>query len=192
MTCTSKLSRKRNYTSTDEWAEEQYRQNFFLPVLFHNLKSYDAHFVIKNFQRKYVESRNSNNEVNFDDIKITPLNSEKYLSFQIGNLRFLDSYQFLSTSLEQLVSLLLKGGEKTLCTRRNIWAATTRSLPKDFTHIAIWRHQNGSRKPLCHRSSNSTIPSKTSRCLRLTTIDPGRRDRVFLWTLWRIFTIIIC
>ena len=52
VTCTSKLSRKRNFTSTDEWAEEQYRQNFFLPVLFHNLKSYDAHFVIKHFERK--------------------------------------------------------------------------------------------------------------------------------------------
>jgi len=37
VTCTSKPSRKRNFTSTDEWAEEQYRQNFFLPVLFHIL-----------------------------------------------------------------------------------------------------------------------------------------------------------
>ena len=85
-------------------------QNFFLPVLFHNVKSYDAHFVIKHFERKYVKSRNLSNEVSFDDIKITPLNFEKSLSFQIGNLRFLDSYQFLSTSLEQLVSLLLKLG----------------------------------------------------------------------------------
>ena len=32
--------------------------------------------------------------------------------FQIGNLRFLDSYQFLSTSLEELVSLLLKSGKE--------------------------------------------------------------------------------
>ena len=38
VTCTSKLSRKRNYTSTDEWAKERYRENFFLPVLFHSLK----------------------------------------------------------------------------------------------------------------------------------------------------------
>jgi len=128
VTCTSKPSRKRNFTSTDEWAEEQYRQNFFIPVLFHNLKSYDAHFVIKHFQRKYVESRNSNNEVSFDDIKITPLNSEKYLSFQIGNLRFLDSYQFLSTSLKQLVSLLLKAGGG-----RENFVHTS----KHFTHIAI-------------------------------------------------------
>jgi len=85
---------------------------FLSPRVVSYSKSYNAHFVIKHFQRKYVECRNSNNEVSFDDIKISPLNSEKYLSFQIGNLRFLDSYQFLSTSLEQLVSFLLKAGRE--------------------------------------------------------------------------------
>jgi len=37
---------------------------------------------------------------------------------------------FFSTSLEQLVSLLLKAEEKNVCIRRNIWAPTTRSLTK--------------------------------------------------------------
>ena len=36
------------------------------------------------------------------------------LSFQVGNLKFLDSFQFLSTSLENLVSLLLKSGRDKL------------------------------------------------------------------------------
>jgi len=46
----------------------------------------------------------------YGEIRVTPLNSEKYLSFQVGNLRFIASFQFISTSLENLVSLRLKGG----------------------------------------------------------------------------------
>ena len=64
-------------------------------------KSYDAHFVIKYFKRKYT--RVSGTQC-YDDISIIPLNSQKYLQFQIGELRFLDSFQFLSTSLDELVS----------------------------------------------------------------------------------------
>jgi len=30
----------------------------------------------------------------YGDIQVTPLNSEKYLYFQVGNLRFIDSFQF--------------------------------------------------------------------------------------------------
>ena len=40
------------------------------------------------------------------------MNSERFLQFQIGNLKFLDSFQFLSTSIENLVSLLLKSGKQ--------------------------------------------------------------------------------
>jgi len=60
--------------------------------------------VLKHAEKKYVEHHG-------DDVEVTTQNSEKYLQFQIGNLCFLDSFQFLSTSLEQLVSLLLKSGK---------------------------------------------------------------------------------
>ena len=79
--------------------------------MFHNLKGYDAHFVIKHFQRKYTKRILKNDKITYDDVKIIPLNSEQYLQFQIGELRFLDSYQFLSASLDQLVSLLVKSGK---------------------------------------------------------------------------------
>ena len=48
--------------------------------------------------------------MSYGDIRVVPLNSEKYLSFQVGNLRFIDSFLFLSTSVDNLVSLLLKSG----------------------------------------------------------------------------------
>ena len=59
-----------------------------------------------------MEKHGKDNKINYEDIKVIPLNSEKFVTFQIGNLRFLDSYQFLSTSLEELVSLLLKSGKQ--------------------------------------------------------------------------------
>ena len=102
-------------------------KNFFLPVIFHNLKSYDAHFVIKHFKKQYTalskkradkDSSHDDEESVYDedkdtaygDIRVTPLNGEKYLSFQVGNLRFIDSFLFLSLSLDKLVSQLLKSG----------------------------------------------------------------------------------
>jgi len=108
-------SRRRKATKDDNGNESKKLKKFFLPVFFHNLKSYDAHFVIKHFKKQYTARRNDsdvNNETTDDmdetygDIRVTPLNSEKYLSFQVGNLRFIDSIQFLSTKLENLVSLM--------------------------------------------------------------------------------------
>ena len=104
-----KAGDKRSFQSTAEWAKEHYETNFFLPVVFHNLKSYDAHFVIKYFKRKYTQISGT---ASYDDISIIPLNSQKYLQFQIGELRFLDSFQFLSTSPDELVSLLRKSGKE--------------------------------------------------------------------------------
>ena len=76
----------------------------------HNLKSYDAHFVIKHFKKQYTarcrdqddddDDEQEEESVSYADIHVTPLNGEKYLSFQVGNLRFIDSFQFLSTSLK--------------------------------------------------------------------------------------------
>ena len=67
--------------------------------------------MLKHSEKKYVEHHGEDGSVSFYDVEVTPRNSEKYLQFQTGNLRFLDSFQFLSTSLEELVSLLLKSGK---------------------------------------------------------------------------------
>jgi len=104
----SNSGKKRKYCSD---GKENYKENFFLAILFHNLKSYDAHFVLKHCEKKYVQHHGEDGSVLFDDMEVTPQNSEKYLQFQIGNIRFSDSFQFLSTSLEELVSLLLGSGK---------------------------------------------------------------------------------
>lgn len=71
-------------------------KNFFIPVIFHNLKGYDAHFIINAFD-KYSKNREKLN------IKCIPNSGEKYISFTIGKLRFIDSMAFLLSSLDKLV-----------------------------------------------------------------------------------------
>ena len=51
-----------------------------------------AHFVIKHFKKQYTSrSRDDDDDeqdesVSYGDIRVTPPNGEKYLSFQVGNL----------------------------------------------------------------------------------------------------------
>ena len=63
-----------------------------IPVVFHNLRGYDAHHIMQE-----IGNINSN-------IKCIPNNMEKYISFSLGNLRFIDSFQFLLSSLDSLVA----------------------------------------------------------------------------------------
>ena len=87
-------------------------KGYFLPIVFHNLKNYDAHFIIKHFQKQYIRHKTMHNKTTYDDVRDIPLNGERFLQFQINNWKFLDSYQFLSASLEHLVALLLKCGKE--------------------------------------------------------------------------------
>ena len=72
-----------------------------LPVIFHNLRGYDSHFIVK------VASKFGR------QLSCIPNTMDKYMSFSIGQkLVFLDSVQFVATSLENLVSALNKEGDK--------------------------------------------------------------------------------
>ena len=63
-----------------------------IPVVFHNLKSYDSHLIMQ--------------ELDKFNLKVNVISNglEKYMSLSIINkLRFIDSFQFLSSSLDILV-----------------------------------------------------------------------------------------
>ncbi|XP_053206942.1 uncharacterized protein LOC128391119 [Panonychus citri] len=62
-----------------------------IPIVFHNLKNFDAHILIKAIQTKM-----------YKQINIIPQNTEKYISFSFDNIKFIDSYAFLSSSLDIL------------------------------------------------------------------------------------------
>ena len=67
-----------------------------IPVIFHNLKGYDSHFIIKKLGKNI-------------NISVIANNFEKYISFEIEDcLQFIDSFQFMSSSLDRLSSNLPK------------------------------------------------------------------------------------
>ena len=70
------------------------KSKYKLPVIFHNLRGCDCHIILQKVQRRHGM------------IGVIPNNSERYISFTIGRLKFLDSMQFLSTSLDKLAKQL--------------------------------------------------------------------------------------
>ena len=80
-----------------------YRQRERIPVFFHNLsylRGYDAHHIMSAIG-KFKHKR----------LNCIPQNHEKYISFSLGKLDLIDTFQFMSTSLEKLVDNLAKEGE---------------------------------------------------------------------------------
>jgi len=73
-------------------------QSFFIPVVFHNLRGYDEHLILSGIKNEHFNKQ--------PNITCIPNNTERYLSFSINNLCFIDSLQFLNSSLEKLVSNL--------------------------------------------------------------------------------------
>ena len=96
----------------------RYKIPSYIPVVFHNLAGYDAHLFIRELA-KYTK-----------DMGVIAKNTEDYISFSIkvevdkyidkeGNekykeieLRFIDSFKFMSSSLDSLVNNLAKGDHK--------------------------------------------------------------------------------
>ena len=98
----------------------EYRLPKFYPVIFHNLSGYDSHLFIKNLGKSEGK------------IDCIPNNEEKYISFSkhilvdkfinkkgeekevIREIRFIDSFKFMATSLDSLVNNLPKESFKNL------------------------------------------------------------------------------
>ena len=70
-----------------------------LPVVFHNLKGYDAHHIFEECAHLH---KSSNKRINA--YVIIPNNSESYMSISCGNIQFVDSCQHLTDSLNNLVN----------------------------------------------------------------------------------------
>ena len=75
-------------------------ENLKIPVIFHNLKGYDCHFIMQNIGHLIRQDFNIN-------VDVIASNFEKYIGFRLGNyLTFIDSFSFMSQSLDRLSSNL--------------------------------------------------------------------------------------
>ena len=71
----------------------------------HNFKGYDSHLII---QQAYEINKQLGNK----RIGRIPLSFEKFMSITIGDIRFIDSLQFMASSLEKLVENLYDDNDK--------------------------------------------------------------------------------
>ena len=96
----------------------KYRTPSYIPVVFHNLSGYDTHLFIKELGK------------HSKDIGVIAKNKEDYVTFSVnvavdkyinkeGNekdklieLRFINSFKFMASSLDSLMNNLVKGGRK--------------------------------------------------------------------------------
>ena len=96
----------------------RYKIPSYIPVVFHNLSGYDAHLFIRELG------------AHTSDMEVMQKNKEDYISFSIKvpvekyvdkngeekdkliELRFIDSFKFMSSSLDSLTKNLVSGGKK--------------------------------------------------------------------------------
>ena len=65
-----------------------------VPVVFHNLKNYDSHLIFSVLQKFILK------------INVIPNGLEKYMAFFLNkNLVYIDSMQFMKSSLDKLVKI---------------------------------------------------------------------------------------
>ncbi len=91
-------------------------KNYKIPVIFHNLKGYDGHQIIRSLT---LEAGKRN-------ISVIAQNEERFMTFTVGNLKFIDSLNFLSSGLGQLVEDLASGGMDKFQNLKQNFPANTR------------------------------------------------------------------
>jgi len=130
-----------------------YKDLHCIPIVFHNLSDYDAHFIIKKIATAYERQ-----------VELLPITKETYISFTkniqsianngkntvklfIDSYRFIDSYKFLNTSLNKLASFLNK--DKLRILQREIFILSAENLdllrknliPSILTALKSWRRR---------------------------------------------------
>ena len=139
-----------------------------IPVVFHNLRGYDSHLLMQAISR--VKGR----------VSCIPNNTEKYISFSLGQLRFIDSAQFLLPPLDKLVA----------ANPPEAFQITARYEPKQqrrelllrkgvypYEHMDSWE-----------RFADTQLPKKASFYSKLTGEHISDKDYAHAQNVWEVFS----
>lgn len=162
-----------------------YQEPRYIPIVFHNLSNYDAHFIIKSLAKTIpggvsIIPRNEQNYVSFTKTIISA-HSKEYSDFI--KLRFIDSFQFMSSSLSYLASLLPFDKKKIL-------QSECEDLSDEQLHLL-------QRKGVfCYdymdswdRLNETTLPSKDKFYSTLTESPVSDDEYEFACEVWRKFNV---
>ena len=73
--------------------------NVYLPIVMRSLRGYDIHLVIK-------QAFAINNHIGNRIIHGKPISDNMFVAFSIGDIKLIDNFQFLTSSLNSLVENL--------------------------------------------------------------------------------------
>lgn len=89
---------------THSYCNIKYNLKSETPIIAHNLK-YDGQFILRNLYEISTDMSYQNK------IKAIMLSSEQFMTFSMGNMKFIDSFQFMAASLSKLIQSLKTIGE---------------------------------------------------------------------------------
>jgi len=162
-----------------------YKDSHYIPVVFHNLSGYDAHFIIKEIATAYE-----------GQVDLLPITKEKYISFTKNvkstenkdkrtciKLRFIDSYKFLNTSLDKLASFLSKD--------------KLRILQREFSKLSVENFDLLTRKGIfpyeyidcVEKLDEMCLPSRASFYSSLSGDTVSESDYAHAVNVWQRFSI---
>ena len=76
------------------WPPEITKGNIFIPAIAHNMKNYDSRIILEHLTKQFPD----------EQIQVIANIQGKYIAFDMGSFRYIDSLQFLGCSLDTLVS----------------------------------------------------------------------------------------
>ncbi|KAL4131679.1 hypothetical protein QTP88_008958 [Uroleucon formosanum] len=168
-----------------------YQNPRFIPIVFHNLSGYDAHLFIKEFG-------NDNKR-----IKLIPNNEEKYISFSkmmprkvtrkgkeiviYTELRFIDSFKFLPSSLDKLTNNLRNDSKLNL---RNKFKELSKYFPEKHLDLVTRKLAYPYEYMDCEEKFNETCLAPIEKFYSsLTDKNITKEEYENSQKIWKVFNI---